>query len=145
MDAIPNRRKASRVTFARGIDVEIVAIDGTWNRKCTMMDVSETGTKLVLKTSIVGLSLKEFFLLLSSTGAAFRRCELAWINGEQIGANFLSKEVAPQKKKSRSPIGQGSLEGGGGPGRPTEQSPTRVLVHAGDCRDEKRDCGSTAT
>jgi hypothetical protein len=131
MGAIPNHWKASRVTFARGIDVEIVAIDGTWNRKCTMMDVSEMGAKLVLKTSIVGLSLKQFFLLLSSTGAAFRRCELSWINGEQIGANFLSKEVASQKKKARPPIGQGSLEAGGGPGRPDEPSPTRVL---GVCR-----------
>lgn len=145
MDAIPNRRKASRVTFARGIDVQIVAIDGTWNRKCTMMDVSETGAKLALEASIVGLGLTEFFLLLSSTGAVFRRCELAWINDEQIGANFLSKQVALQKKKAGPPIGQGSLETGGGPGGPDEQPPTRVLVHAGDCRDEKRVCGSTAT
>jgi hypothetical protein len=36
-----------------------------------------------------GLHLKEFFLLLSSTGLAYRRCELVWVRGEQIGVSFL--------------------------------------------------------
>ena len=35
------------------------------------------------------MHLKEFFLLLSSTGLAYRRCELAWVNGDQIGVSFL--------------------------------------------------------
>jgi hypothetical protein len=39
--------------------------------------------------SVEGLHLKEFFLLLSSTGLAYRRCELAWVNGDQIGVIFL--------------------------------------------------------
>jgi len=29
-----------------------------------------------------GLALKEFFLLLSSTGLAYRRCRLDWVNGD---------------------------------------------------------------
>src|SRR5207237_6965082 len=97
MDVVTNRREASRVTFAKGFDVQIVAIDGTWRRECTMMDASETGARLALKASIVGLSLKEFFLLLSSTGVAFRRCKLAWVNGEQIGADFLKENGSPKK------------------------------------------------
>ena len=48
---------------------------------------------------VEGLNLKEFFLLLSSTGLAYRRCELAWVNGEQIGAGFLKPEA--KKKPSR--------------------------------------------
>lgn len=90
MDTTANRRKTSRVIFSHGIDVQIFAIDGTWRRPCTMLDVSETGTRLEIKSSLQGLNLKEFFLVLSSTGVAFRRCALAWINGEQIGANFLT-------------------------------------------------------
>jgi hypothetical protein len=43
-----------------------------------------------------GLHLKEFVLLLSSTGLAYRRCELAWVNGDQIGAKFITR---PEKKK----------------------------------------------
>jgi hypothetical protein len=39
--------------------------------------------------SLNGLNLNEFFLLLSSTGLAYRRCELSWVNGEQIGVTFL--------------------------------------------------------
>jgi len=114
MYVAPNRRNASRVNFATGIDVHVVAIDGTWSRKCTMLDVSETGARLALGASVAGLSLKEFFLLLSSTGAAFRRCELAWVNGEQIGINFL-REIATQRKERKLPIGQDSFEAGGGP------------------------------
>lgn len=82
------QRQSLRVEFERGYPANIMAIDGTWRRGCTMMDVSDSGARLMVDTSIEGLSLKEFFLLLSSTGLAYRRCELAWVNGEQLGVNF---------------------------------------------------------
>jgi len=40
------------------------------------MDVCESGARLEINTSVEGLNLSEFFLLLSSTGLAYRRCEL---------------------------------------------------------------------
>ena len=92
------RRKGERVTFERGISAHMMGIDGTWRRDCTMEDVSETGAKLTVEGSVEGLHLKEFFLLLSSTGLAYRRCELAWVNGDQIGVNFL--KPGDKKKKS---------------------------------------------
>jgi len=88
-------RKSERVNFDHGIPVYMMGIDGTWRRDCTMEDVSETGAKLTVEGSVEGLNLKEFFLLLSSTGLAYRRCELAWVNGDQIGVNFLKQN---QKK-----------------------------------------------
>ena len=69
----------------------MMAIDGTWRRECTMEDVSEGGARLTVEGSIEGLLLREFFLLLSSTGLAYRRCQLAWVNGNQIGVNFLKQ------------------------------------------------------
>jgi len=54
-----------------------------------MLDVSDTGALLELKHSLSGLKLEEFFLSLSSMGVAFRRCRLAWVNGNQMGVNFL--------------------------------------------------------
>jgi hypothetical protein len=92
------RRKGERVTFERGISARMMGIDGTWRRDCTMEDISEIGAKLTVEGSIEGLHLKEFFLLLSSTGLAYRRCELTWVNGDQIGVNFLQQ--ADKKKKS---------------------------------------------
>ena len=83
------RRKGERVTFERGIPAHMMGIDGTWRRECMMEDISEIGAKLSVEGSVEGLHLKEFFLLLSSTGLAYRRCELAWVNGDQIGVNFL--------------------------------------------------------
>ena len=52
-----------------------------------------------MESSIQGLVLKEFFLLLSSSGLAYRRCELAWVNGDEIGVKFFT--VGGGGKKSR--------------------------------------------
>jgi PilZ domain len=86
------RRAADRVAFARGLDVHMMAIDGTWQRKCQMLDVSSTGARLLVEESMTGLQLKEFFLLLSSTGLAFRRCELVRVTGNEIGVSFVERE-----------------------------------------------------
>ena len=92
------RRKGERVTFERGIAAQMMGIDGTWRRECTMEDISEIGAKLTVEGAVEGLHLKEFFLLLSSTGLAYRRCELSWVNGDQIGVTFLKQ--GDRKKKT---------------------------------------------
>ena len=98
------RRKGERVTFERGIAAHMMGIDGTWRRDCTMEDISETGAKLTVEGSVEGLHLKEFFLLLSSTGLAYRRCELAWVNGDQLGVNFLKPADKKKRLGRRSPV-----------------------------------------
>jgi PilZ domain len=85
--------------FERGLHAHMMGIDGTWRRECAVEDISETGAKLTVEGSIEGLHLKEFFLLLSSTGLAYRRCELAWVNGDQVGVNFLKQDA--KKKAAR--------------------------------------------
>ena len=97
------RRKGDRVTFERGIPAHMMAIDGTWRRDCVMEDVSESGAKLTVDGSVEGLHLKVFFLLLSSTGLAYRRCELSWVNGDQIGVNFLKQNDKKRKLARRTP------------------------------------------
>ena len=97
--ATEQRRKNERVVFQKGFDAHMMAIDGTWRRTCILKDVSENGAKLIVGSTIEGLHLKEFFLLLSSSGLAYRRCELAWVNGDQIGVNFL--KVGEGRKKTR--------------------------------------------
>ena len=89
MGTTAERRMGERVVFERGFPAQMMAIDGTWRRECVMEDVSETGAKLTVEGSVEGLHLKEFFLLLSSTGLAYRRCELSWVNGDHIGVNFI--------------------------------------------------------
>ena len=95
MDQVPEKRGKRRVEFSRGIDVQIVAIDGTWSRACSMLDVSEHGAKLVIDGSVQGLAMKEFFLVFSTIGTAYRRCQLSWVNGEQVGVSFLGR---PKRK-----------------------------------------------
>ncbi|MBR1124793.1 PilZ domain-containing protein [Bradyrhizobium lablabi] len=87
---MPEEKKGTeRVAFSRGYDVCIMAIDGTWRRNCVLNAISDTDAALTVEGSIQGLNLKEFFLLLSSTGLAYRRCELVRVNGTEMDVAFL--------------------------------------------------------
>lgn len=88
-----------RVTFSRGYDVCIMAIDGTWRRGCVLNAASDSDATLTVNGSIQGLNLKEFFLLLSSTGLAYRRCELLRVNGAEMDILFLKSK--PNKKRQK--------------------------------------------
>ena len=91
-------RKSERVDFEQGIRVYMMGIDGTWRRDCLMVDVSQTGARLSVEGSLEGLDLKEFFLLLSSTGLAYRRCRMVRLAGDQIGVEFLKPDRNAKKK-----------------------------------------------
>jgi hypothetical protein len=97
-----------RVTFSRGYDVCIMAIDGTWRRDCQLNSISDSEATLTVEGSIQGLNLKEFFLLLSSTGLAYRRCELVRVNGAEIDVSFLKGK---NKKKRGAAASRDSLIG----------------------------------
>ncbi|WP_029583256.1 hypothetical protein [Bradyrhizobium sp. URHD0069] len=90
--------KTPRVTFSHGYGVCIMGIDGTWRRDCVLNAISDNDAMLTVEGSIQGLNLKEFFLLLSSTGLAYRRCELVRVNGAEIDIQFL--KARNKKKKS---------------------------------------------
>src|ERR1700756_2520265 len=89
------------VTFSRGYSVCIMGIDGTWRRDCLLNAISDNDAILTVEGSITGLNLKEFFLLLSSTGLAYRRCELVRVNGSEIDVAFLKGKH--KKKRGASP------------------------------------------
>ena len=102
-----DNKGADRVTFSRGYDVCIMAIDGSWRRDCQLNAISDNDAILTVEGSIQGLNLKEFFLLLSSTGLAYRRCELVRVNGTEMDIQFLKGK----NKKKRSGAGQDAMMG----------------------------------
>jgi len=91
-------RNAPRVRFDHRCPVNLMGVDGTWRRSCVLLDVSDTGAKLEVEGSSDVLQSREFFLLLSSTGLAFRRCELVWVDGVQVGVRFI---INDKHKKAR--------------------------------------------
>lgn len=95
------RRKLDRVRFELGYPARIVAIDGTWFRDCFIEDISPTGAKISLPGSVEGLNLSEFFLALSKTGAAHRRCRMIWVQGETLGVTFVLVRAASDQKGKR--------------------------------------------
>lgn len=100
---------AERVTFSRGYDVCIMAIDGTWRRDCQLNAISDYDASLTVEGSVQGLNLKEFFLLLSSTGLAYRRCELVRVNGSEMDIQFL-KGKNRKKRSARSTRDEALME-----------------------------------
>jgi PilZ domain len=93
-------RTANRVRFDHKHAVNLMGVDGTWRRSCVLLDVSATGAKIEVEGTVDVLQAKEFFLLLSSTGLAFRRCELVWIDGCNAGIRFV--QMKPGQKKAES-------------------------------------------
>src|ERR1700758_5776293 len=92
-------RRTARVRFEHSHPVNLMGVDGTWRRSCVLLDASESGAKLEIDGSPEVLRAREFFLLLSSTGLAFRRCELVWVDGTQVGVKFTAMD---KNKKARS-------------------------------------------
>ena len=95
------QRKADRVHFQHEHSVTLMAVDGTWRRTCILKDVSASGARLEVDGSTDVLKSREFFMVLSSMGLAFRRCELVWINGSTAGVHFVSNNA---KKKKAPPV-----------------------------------------
>jgi hypothetical protein len=89
------QRMSRRIRFDHVRRARMMGLDGTWQRECVIADVSDGGAKLKVDQSIQGLPLQEFFLVLSSSGLAYRHCKLAWINGDQIGVSFLGRAKKP--------------------------------------------------
>ena len=92
-------RKDSRVKMDHRQPVNLMGSDGTWRRSCVLLDVSNTGAKIEVEGTLDVLQAKEFFMVLSSTGLAYRRCELVWIDGTTAGVHFVTTDG---KKKSVS-------------------------------------------
>jgi PilZ domain len=82
------RSRPTRVRFDMGYPARIMAIDGTWFRNCHLEDVSQSGAKVAVEGSVEGLNLTEFFLALSRTGNAHRRCRMVWLTGDTMGIRF---------------------------------------------------------
>ncbi len=108
------KRRVDRVHFELGLPARIMGTDATWFRQCLIDDISETGARLSFSGSVEGLPLKEFFLVLSERGTAYRLCEMIWLKGEAMGVRFLKKAVGdPARRRARARgalMGPGSME-----------------------------------
>ncbi|MGV7217199.1 PilZ domain-containing protein [Bradyrhizobium sp. UFLA05-112] len=82
-------RKSHRVRMDHKQPVNLMGADGTWRRACVLLDVSDSGAKIEVEGTLDVLQAREFFMLLSSTGLAYRRCELVWIDGTMAGIHFI--------------------------------------------------------
>jgi hypothetical protein len=85
-------RKEERVHFEHRYPVNLMGVDGTWRRSCILLDVSQTGARLDVKGSLEVLRAHEFLLVLSTTGLAFRRCELVRVDGTQVSVRFVMEK-----------------------------------------------------
>ena len=87
-------RKSDRVRLENRYPVNLMGVDGTWRRSSVLVDVSATGARLEVDGSLDVLKAQEFFLILSTTGLAFRRCELVRVDGSEVGVKFIAEKKA---------------------------------------------------
>jgi len=104
-------RKAGRVRMDHRQPVNLMGSDGTWRRSCVLLDVSQTGAKLEVEGTLDVLQAKEFFMLLSSTGLAYRRCELVWIDGTTAGIHFVTADGKKRPASAPSAATQNAVQG----------------------------------
>jgi PilZ domain len=71
------------VDFPAWIDVG----DGSQPRKCTVVDVSEDGARVM--AAFPAKLPKEFWLLLSKDRTRRRRCRMVWRSDTQVGIQYL--------------------------------------------------------
>lgn len=86
------QEQARKVIFEQPLSAYMMAIDGTWRRACQVKEVSDLYAILQVEGSLVGLSLTEFFLVLSPVGLAYRRCQMEGLNGQELEVTFLRQE-----------------------------------------------------
>ena len=84
-------RRAERVKLDTRHPVNLMGVDGTWRRSCILLDVSQSGARLEVDGTLDVLKAQEFFLVLSTRGLAFRRCELVRVDGTEIGVRFIAE------------------------------------------------------
>ena len=89
-----------RVQFERAREASIIGLDGTWKTQCEVYDVSDGGARLVVCGPMNGQQLQEFFLVFPGNGLTYRRCELRWCKGDNIGVKFIKTN---SKKKRQAP------------------------------------------
>ncbi len=105
MSTNERRKSAPRVKFERPLAARAMAIDGTWCRECLLIDVSETGARIELKSPAAELA--EFFLLLTAFGdPVYRRCTRQWVDGVLMGVTFnsdaiLDKSLADLRREAK--------------------------------------------
>ncbi len=103
-------RKALRVRMDHKQAVKLMGSDGTWRRSCVLLDVSQSGAKLEVEGTLDVLQAKEFFMLLSSTGLAYRRCELVWIDGTMAGVHFINADSKKKPPSAKAAAAQNSTQ-----------------------------------
>jgi hypothetical protein len=96
------KQEERRVAFEQPLPANMMAIDGTWRRSCSLKEISDGGATLCVEVSIEGLTLNEFFLLLSSTGLVYRRCQLGRVNGLEVEVRFLRQNNAKKPPQGSS-------------------------------------------
>jgi hypothetical protein len=102
---IPDKRATHRVSFERPITADMMAIDGTWRRACTLKDVSDSGAKLLVEGSVQGLPLKEFFLVLSSLGLAYLAASFRLGEWRAVGSHVHRDK--PKRRRARAAVPAG--------------------------------------
>jgi hypothetical protein len=75
---------------------------GHGDKLAPLSTLLKAGAKLEVEDSTDAPKTEDFFLVLSATGMAFRRCGLVWVNGPHVGVRFITEKTNKKKHPGKN-------------------------------------------
>jgi hypothetical protein len=85
---IERHKSNAPIHFDPPLPARLMGVDGTWSRDCFLLEVSHTGVQQLQFEGLTDCTVEFFFVLPVCRQPSFRRCKLAWIDGDRIGVSF---------------------------------------------------------
>lgn len=86
-----NKRAAKRVALDQDFNSTLIAIDGTWQKRCRIENISDSGARIKVFQPIgARMRNEEFFLVVTGDAKVRRRSKLVWAKNAVAGVTFVA-------------------------------------------------------
>lgn len=86
-----NKRTKKRVALDQAFNSALIGIDGTWQKRCRIEDISDSGARIKVFQPIgARMRDEEFFLVVTDDAKVRRRSKLVWTKNTSAGLAFVT-------------------------------------------------------
>lgn len=86
-----NKRTTKRVALDQDFNSTLIGIDGTWQKRCRIEDISDSGARIKVFQPIgARMRNEEFFLVVTGDAKVRRRSKLVWAKNTSAGVIFVA-------------------------------------------------------
>ncbi len=86
-----NKRITKRVVLDQDFNSALIGIDGTWQTRCRIENISDSGARIKVFQPIgTRMRNEEFFLVVTGDAKVRRRSKLVWAKSTVAGVTFVA-------------------------------------------------------